>query len=400
MTYNFSWTDFSEKADTQDFNSIYSINEQTELNIFGDTVVCHTFIEGDNYPALKLIKNQYKEKISIIYIDPPYNTGKKTFTYNDNFSEKQDKHSSWLSFMFRRLTLAKELLKDDGCIFIAIGQDELYNLKLLCDKIFGEENFINDFMWLHGKGKKDNWSRTMQQSNLCYAKNKKKLKPFLDFEYTSWAKTNSDNDSRGPWFSGSISFDEKRSNPKHPNYYKIVSPSGIEWQRQWLIPQEEMQKLISQNKIYWGKAPKYNNVPRQKIFNGEKTEIIPKNIIDCAQTTREAQNHVDTLLNEQGSFDNPKPVDLIKHLIKITNMQNDSIIMDFFAGSGTTLEAVHQLNREDNGCRNCVVIQKPEPIENKASKFKTIAELCYTRIAQILCNTTDSLKYFKVQEKD
>ena len=112
MTYNFSWTDFSEKADTQDFNSIYSINEQTELNIFGDTVVCHTFIEGDNYPALKLIKNQYKEKISIIYIDPPYNTGKKTFTYNDNFSEKQDKHSSWLSFMFRRLTLAKELLKE------------------------------------------------------------------------------------------------------------------------------------------------------------------------------------------------------------------------------------------------------------------------------------------------
>ena len=301
--------------------------------------------------------------------------------------------------MFRRLTLAKELLKDDGCIFIAIGQDELYNLKLLCDKIFGEENFINDFMWLHGKGKKDNWSRTMQQSNLCYAKNKKKLKPFLDFEYTSWAKTNSDNDSRGPWFSGSISFDEKRSNPKHPNYYKIVSPSGIEWQRQWLIPQEEMQKLISQNKIYWGKAPKYNNVPRQKIFNGEKTEIIPKNIIDCAQTTREAQNHVDTLLNEQGSFDNPKPVDLIKHLIKITNMQNNSIIMDFFAGSGTTLEAVHQLNREDNGTRNCVVIQKPEPIENKSSKFKTIAELCYTRIAQILCNTTDSLKYYKVQEK-
>ena len=254
-------------------------------------------------------------------------------------------------------------------------------------------------MWLQGKGKKDNWTRTMQQSNLCYAKNKKKLKPFLDFEYTSWAKTNSDNDSRGPWFSGSISFDEKRSNPKHPNYYKIVSPSGIEWQRQWLIPQEEMQKLISQNKIYWGKAPKYNNVPRQKIFNGEKTEIIPKNIIDCAQTTREAQNHVDTLLNEQGSFDNPKPVDLIKHLIKITNMQNDSIIMDFFAGSGTTLEAVHQLNREDNGCRNCILIQKPEPIENKSSKFKTIAELCYTRIAQILCTSNDSLKYFKVEEK-
>ena len=105
MTYNFSWTDFSEKADTQDFNSIYSINEQTELNILGDTVVCHTFIEGDNYPALKLIKNQYKEKISIIYIDPPYNTGKKTFTYNDNFSEKQDKHSSWLSFMFRFLAV-------------------------------------------------------------------------------------------------------------------------------------------------------------------------------------------------------------------------------------------------------------------------------------------------------
>ena len=398
MPYNFTWTDFPEKADSQNINSLFTLNEKTQLNIFGTSKLTHTFIEGDNYPALKLIQEKYSEQISIIYIDPPYNTGKKSFVYDDSFTQKKDKHSSWLSFMYRRLVIAKELLKEDGCIFIAIGQDELYNLKLLCDQIFGEENFINDFMWLHGKGKKDNWSRTMQQSNLCYAKNKKKLQPFLDYEYTTWAKTNPDKDKRGNWFSGSISFDEKRSNPNHPNYYTITSPTGIQWQRQWLISKEEMNKLISEDKIYWGKSPEYKNVPRQKIFNGEKTEIIPKNIIDTAQSTREAQNHVDSLLEEQFSFDNPKPVDLIEHLIKITNMKNDSIIMDFFAGSGTTLEAVENLNQQDKGTRRCILIQKTEEIINKDSKYKNIAELCYTRVTKVLCNTKNSLQYFFVNE--
>ena len=156
----------------------------------------HIFLEGDNYPFLKIVSGHLEGKVDLIYIDPPYNTG-NTFSYNDNFLQNGERHSAWLSFMKRRLTLARQLLSDTACIFIAIDQSELYMLKLLCDQIFGEENFVNDFMWLHGKGKKDKWSRTLQQHTLCYAKNKRLLHPFCDIEITDWAKSNPDDDPRG-----------------------------------------------------------------------------------------------------------------------------------------------------------------------------------------------------------
>lgn len=398
MSFSISWTDFPEKSDDKNFLEYYSLKKCKEKSILKkDSKVCHIFIEGDNYPALKLLLSEYKEKVDLIYTDPPYNTGKK-FTYKDN-----KKIDEWLSFMQRRLTLAKELLKDSGCIFISIGEERVHLLKILCDTIFGEENFINDFMWLHGKGKKDSWSRTMQESNLCYAKNKKKLKPFVDLKKTDWAKTNADNDKRGKWFSGSISFDEKRSNPNNPNFYEIISPSGIPWKRQWLVSKEEMNELLRENKIYWGKAPKYSNVPRKKVFNGETVEIIPQNIIDVAESTRAAQTYLDNLLGEKNVFDNPKPVNLIEHFIKIANMNKNAIILDFFAGSGSALEATVLQNNIDGGNRKCILIQKAEKIEKpgneKDGKFETISELCYERVKKVLNKTSDSLEYFYISEK-
>ena len=269
MAFRIQWDDVPEKADADNFDSLYSMEKDSENSVNqADSSSSaekekHIFIEGDNYPALKFLQKDYSGKIDFIYIDPPYNTGNTNFTYNDSFNV-----DSWLSFMNRRLQIAKDLLSERGCIFIAIGQEELYRLKLLCDQIFGEENFINDFMWLHGKGKKDSFSRTMQQSNICYAKNRKKLKAFSDYEITDWAKNNLDDDERGNWFSGSISFSEERSNSEHPNFYEIISPSGVKWNRQWLIKKTEMENLLAQNKIYWGQSPEYNNVPRRKIFNG------------------------------------------------------------------------------------------------------------------------------------
>ncbi|MCI7115473.1 MAG: hypothetical protein MR932_05810, partial [Treponema porcinum] len=292
----------------------------------------------------------------------------------------------------------RNLLSEDGCIFISIGQESLYVLKLLCDRIFGAENFINDFMWLHGKGKKDRFSRTMQQSNLCYAKNYKKLRPFKDVEVTDWAKTNADGDPRGNWFSGSISFDEKRSNPNHPNYYEITSPSGVKWKRQWLISKEKMDELIKQDKIYWGTKPEYRNVPREKIFNGEETQIIPKNIIDGAESTRNAQNYVDLILGEKQCFDNPKPVGLIQRFIQIANMKKNIIVLDFFAGSGTTFEAIVQQNKLDGGKRNCILIQKPEKIQ-KQSRFSTISELCLARMKAVI-PPKDKITCWKLHEKE
>ena len=365
MALTFSWTDVPEEYDNLPAPQLGTPEQTFNPQKFGNTL----FI-GDNYPVLKALVAQGL-KVNLIYIDPPYNTG-KSFVYKDNLSE-----DAWLSFMQRRLLLAGELLYDDGCIFIAIDQSQLYELKILCDQIFGPENFVNDFMWLHGKGKKDKWSRTLQQHTLCYAKNKKNLPAFFEVEYSSWATKNIDNDPRGNWFSGSISFDEKRSNPNHRNFFTITSPSGKVWTRQWQVSQEEMTQLIAENKIYWGPAPDYDRVPRKKVFNETPTEVIPRNIIDDVETTRAAQAHLDKMLGKIGkksTFDNPKPVGLICHLIKITQAPKDAVILDFFAGSGTTFESVCQLNAEDGGNRRCLLVQKDE---------NGIADLCRLRCQKV-----------------
>lgn len=387
-----TWTDFPEAYDSSDL--VQKLDFEPQLPV-SKSLNSHLFIQGDNYPVLqKMLCSGWQNQVDIIYIDPPYNTG-NTFTYKDNFSTSCDRHSAWLSFMFRRLRLAKEILCEKGCIFIAINQSELYTLKLLCDQIFGEDNFVNDFMWLTGKGKKDKWSRTLQQHTLCYAKNKNKLEAFVEMEFSDWAHSNPDDDPRGNWFSGSISFTEKRSNPNHKNYYLIKSPSGKAWTRQWMRTQEEMNTLIRENKIYWGKAPEFNQVPRVKIFNNEPSEIIPKNIIDCTQSTRQAQAHLDKLLGRKSAFDNPKPVDLILHLFKITQQKKDALIMDFFAGSGTTFEAVLNLNKSDGGNRKCILIQKPEPPQ-KENGFSSIADLCWERIQKTIANSPDG--FLEVQK--
>ena len=388
---NLTWTDYPEPADSQDFLN------KAELQPPLSAGSHHLLIEGDNYPVLKKLSSHFTGKVNLIYIDPPYNTG-NDFTYKDDFASGEDRHSAWLSFMQRRLTAALPLLTDTGCIFIAIDQSELYTLKLLCDQIFGEENFVNDFMWLHGKGKKDTWSRTLQQHTLCYARNKKKLSAFREVEETGWATKNADEDPRGNWFSGSISFTEKRSNPNHKNYYSIVSPSGKVWTRQWQTDEKHMKELIVDHRIFWGTAPAYDKVPRVKIFNEDTTEVIPRNIINCTESTRAAQHHLDELLGQSGAFDNPKPVSLIKHLIEISRQPSDAIIMDFFAGSGTTFEAVCELNKNDNGKRRCILVQKDE---------NGIFELCKTRCEKVaaLCKHPEwspsivDFTYFSTNER-
>ena len=365
---NFTWDDFPEKYDNPSL--IKNLKFEPELSSSENQNI---FIESDNYPALQKLLPDYQNKIDIIYIDPPYNTG-NSFAYKDNFASDE-----WLSFMARRLRLAQKLLAPTGCIFIAIDQSELHYLKILCDQIFGEQNYVNDFMWLHGKGKKDTWSRTLQQHTLCYAKDKHQLAPFTQTVQTAWATSNNDNDPRGKWFSGSVSFSEKRSNPNHKNYFTITSPSGVKWTRQWQRTKEEMDALLSDNRIYFGPAPEYKGVPRIKIFNEDTQEIIPRNIIDCVESTRHAQSHLDELLGQKGLFENPKPVELISHLIEITAMRKDALIMDFFAGSGTTFESVCALNKKDGGTRHTILIQKPEPLQ-ESSPYKTIADLCWARI--------------------
>lgn len=329
----------------------------------------HVLIEGDNYDALRLLQLTHKEKIDLIFIDPPYNTKNKDFAYNDFFVGENDswKHSKWLSFMKKRLVLAKELLKEDGVMFISIDDHEMAQLKLLCDELFGEQNFIQNFMWLHGKGKKNKQSRTLQQYVLCYSKNKALLNEWKENVWTDYDFKNPDNDPKGVWFSGSISFTESRSNPNHENYYSIQSPSGVTWTRQWQVSKSEMDHLISNGDIYFGEYPNYDNVPREKI-RPSLIEVIPSNIIENKGTTKGAETELKNILGVK-NFDYPKPIALIKHLINISGVDSNAIILDFFAGSGTTGHAVLELNSEDNGCRQFILCTNNEVSEKTQKSF-------------------------------
>lgn len=342
------------------------------------------FLTGDNLEVLRHLQTSYENKIDVIYIDPPYNTGSDGFVYPDKFEYSDDSlqamfglsdeelkrlksiqgrasHSAWLTFMYPRLWLAKRLLKDAGVIFVSIDDNEQANLKLLMDEIFGEGSFIQDFLWLVGKGKKDTWSRTTQQYILAYAKSKTDLLPWSEKQFAQGTFSNPDNDPRGEWFSGSISFDEKRSNKNSDVYFTITSPSGIEWTRQWQVnSKDEMENLLEDNRIYFGTSPDYSNVPRKKIFPFDEIEIIPPNLLQDKGTSKSAQNEIKELFDGKLLFDTPKPVPLIKHLLKIINNKS-ALILDFFAGSATTADAVMQLNAEDGGKRRYIMVQLPEP---------------------------------------
>ena len=349
------------------------------------------YIEGDNLDVLKLLQETYLGKVKMIYIDPPYNTG-SDFVYEDDFAQSAEEyvansgqyddqgnrlvenketngrfHTDWLNMIYPRLMVARDLLTDDGVIFISCDDNEQANLKKVCDEIFGESNFVNVFMWLHGKGKKNAHSRTLQQYVLCYAKCLSQVKEWTDYDYTSYEFTNPDNDPKGKWFSGSLSFNENRSNPLHPNYYTITSPSGVEWTRQWQVNYDEMQKLIEEGDISWGTSPKFDSVPRQKI-RPSKIEIIPPNIFENCGTTSGAEKELGDIVGKD-IFSYPKPVALLKHIIILSCDQN-AIILDFFSGSATTAHAVMQLNAEDGGHRKFIMVQLPEKCDEKSEAYK------------------------------
>lgn len=387
--YGLVWENHSEKLEQlyQNHLPILTLDETKKSKFtFESNKVNQLLIEADNLEALLALQLTHKNKIDLIYIDPPYNTGEEGWIYNDNIVDINDsyRHSKWLSFMERRLKLALILLKEDGVIFISIDDSEYAQLKLLCDLIFNEENFINNFMWLHGKGKKNKQSRTLQQHTLCYAKNIKTLNEWSEISDNSDYKfTNIDGDPKGEWFSGSISFNEGRSNPKHKNYFTVTSPSKIEWTRQWQKSQEEIEALIMNNDIYFGEAPEYKNVPREKI-RPQETEIIPVNLLSKCGTTKDAKNELKKL--QLPDFEYPKPSKLIEHLIKITNKANDITILDFFAGSGTTGQAVMALNKEDSGNRKFILCTNNE---------KNICEdITYKRVLKTNINK-DNIYYLK-----
>jgi len=346
----------------------------------------HILIEGDNYHALSVLNYTHNEKIDVIIIDPPYNTGNKDFKYNDNFVDKEDtyRHSKWLNFMYKRLIIARELLKDTGIIFLSIDDNEQAQLKLLCDKIFGEDN-VETMIWEKtGHGKKGGTGRAAPGNRfgseheyiiVCY-KDKSIIKYNKIMELPNYKneKKNVDNDLRGPWESGNISASNYK-NKKAKNYYTVFSPSNVEISRNWLKTKEEFKKLNNDNRIYWGKDN--NSIPRHKIFINEKKAVSPSSIIKNKGSLTYGKDELEEILGIKMDDFTPKPTMLIKHLIKIVESNNkDLIVLDFFAGSGTTGHVVLELNKEDGGNRQFILCTN-----NEGGICK---EVCYPRLKKAI----------------
>ena len=379
------------------------------------------YISGDNIDALKHLVKSYTGQIKCIYIDPPYNTGSDGFVYNDKFNltieklvdvldineeeakrvysmtnTKSSSHSAWLTFMYPRLYLARQLLKDDGVIFISIDDFEVSQLKLLCDNLFGEEQ--NDIMvWRKsgvgrdGKMKNTTTFRKDHEYIIVCFKNIQSLNKIKELPNFVNEYGNPDDDPRGPYKAGSISNKEEASNPNHPNYYSVVSPKGKVFTRQFDFPKEEFDKLNSDylvnskgekvSRIYWGKDN--NSVPSSKIFINEEREITPYSILLNKGTTTEGSKEVSKLFSFDMSEMRPKPAELIKTLIQLST-DGDSIVLDFFSGTATTAEAVMKLNAKYNVNLKYIMVQLSELCDIKSESYKngykTIDEIGQERI--------------------
>lgn len=345
-------------------------------------------LKGDNLEVLKHLANAYYEKVKMIYIDPPYNTGSDGFVYHDDrkftvkelqnligvdaekakrilsFTQsKSNSHSAWLTFMYPRLYIAKQLLKDDGVIFISIDDNEVAQLRLLMDEVFGEENFVAEIIWQRKRGR-DNSAKWFSKSHeyiLVYANQKNSFSVnLLDLdEETIKAYKNQENDERGDYRMLAVWARGTQGGVK----YDFTTKDGIYFQeRLWLFSKDNLVKMDLENRL----IIRGDNIYR-KLFLDENKGKIPETIWSNVSNAANASDEIKNLFDGNILFDTPKPTPLLKEILKISTNPND-LILDFFAGSGTTGDAVMQLNAEDGGNRKFILVQLPEVIDPKKNK--------------------------------
>lgn len=372
------------------------------------------YIEGDNLKVLKLLQKSYQGKVKMIYIDPPYNTG-NDFVYHDDFAMSADEyaeasgsvdelgnkyiknmdsngrfHSDWCSMIYSRLMVARTLLKEDGVIFISIDDNENYNLRKICDEIFGSSNFIAEIVWERAYAP-INMVKHFSKSHdyiLCYAKdiNKPVCNGLPRPESTNAKYSNPDNDPRGLWRTDNLSV-----GPVVPSkVYEIITPSGRVCLppkgRCWLYTKERYEEMVADNRIWFGENG--DNVPAPKRFLSEvKQGLTPMTIWKYTDVghTQDSMRELRDLFDGEKVFDYSKPVKLMKQIVRLyTNSNENDIILDFFSGSASTAHAVLELNAEDNGNRHFMMVQLQEetPLDSEARKngYMTIPEIGRDRI--------------------
>ena len=397
--YRLEWPGKREAIVTANLPTTKTLRPVREDSVDFDNTE-NLYIEGDNLEVLKLLQESYFGKVKMIYIDPPYNTG-NDFVYKDNFAmdnaewsmvngEKDEYgtrlvpnpetsgryHSDWLTMMYPRLKLARNLLTEDGVIFISIDDNEVHNLRKVCDEVFGEGNFIQDFIWQRAFSPKND---SLYASNdhdfvLCYVKTKS------DFIMGRLSRTeeadsrykNFDNDPRGVWISDNLTVKTYSANYDYPITVpsgRIVNPSHGSC---WRVSRERYQELVADNRIWFGNEG--DNVPRLKRFLNElKFEGMTASSLLLYKDvghSQEGRQELKKLFDDKGYFDGPKPIKLLNRLITLANTEKKSIILDFFSGSATTAHAVMQLNAEDGGNRKFIMVQLPEQTDEKSEAYK------------------------------
>ncbi|MDO4793558.1 MAG: site-specific DNA-methyltransferase [Filifactor alocis] len=395
--YEFSWV--GKKASIVEANKPIrkTLRPCVEESVNWDKTE-NLYIEGDNLEVLKLLQESYLGKVKMIYIDPPYNTG-NDFIYKDDFKMGREKyaeeagefdeednrlfkntdsngrfHSDWCSMIYSRLLLARNLLSDDGVIFISIDDNEQENLKKICDEVFGESNFIAQVIWKKKYGIQND-ARFFSMNHdfvVVYTKNQNVYQQNLlprSAEMDSRYK-NPDNDPRGPWQSDNLSV----GRITEKDIYPIVTPSGKEVfppaGNSWRFSKEKIEELIADNRIWFGEGG--GNVPRYKRFLSEVKQGRTCSTIweyEEVSHTDKAKKDLKNLFEGKSLFDYPKPVELI-HRSLVLGTNNEDIILDFFSGSATTAHAVMQLNAEDGGNRKFIMVQLPERTDEKSEAYK------------------------------
>lgn len=384
-----------------------SVNPENSENII---------IEGENLAVLKLLSNSYREKIKCIYIDPPYNTG-KDFVYSDKFNQDRKEywedaeitengvridtntetdgrfHSNWLNMMYSRLLIARQLLKEDGVIFISIDDNEVHHLRKLCDEVFGEENFEGHIHWRRRHNQPNDKTKMIglvAEHILSYSKNKEEYKKAgVGKVDLTGSFSNPDNDPRGDWASKPWKVGSDQSGSK----YTIINPhNNKEYKGEWMGEESTYRKLLEDNRIVFPKNG--DGFPRKKYYRFEREEEG-----QCATNwwshkqfghNQGANDEMTSLFGIKNVFSNPKPKELIRGLIQISNAKADDIILDFFGGSGVTGQSVLELNEEDKLDRKFIVVQIPEIINKDEVAFeagyKKISDITIERNKRVIEN--------------
>ena len=398
-SYRFMWAGKSQSRREANKPSTGTLRPCKEESVDWDTTQ-NLYIEGDNLEVLKLLQKSYSNKIKMIYIDPPYNTG-NDFVYKDNYkdnlknyqqitgqvdeegnkmttnSESDGRyHSNWLNMMYPRIRLARSLLKDDGVIFMSIDDNEVDNLIKIGKEIFGEEN-IDLIIWdKEAEGKSGTLKQTSRYRKsheyivICY-----KSKSNTYFSQVSEPLIGKENELQ----TANLAVNEDNVKEGHPNWFEIISPNGIKWFKHWKFDKEKVEMLINEGLIYWGSDG--SKQPRLILPTDHRRRVYSNSIISKGSTTQGRKDFEDIM--PENVFSYPKPLKLLIHLIEITCNKSD-IILDFFSGSSSTAHAILKLNMEDEGNRKFILVQLPEPTELDSDAFKhgykTITEIGKERI--------------------